>query len=161
LMLGGTAAAAGWLGVTLGGVWADRWRHSAPAGRLYVGIAAALVPLPFVVWMLSTESHAAAFAVNAVVSLTTSMWIGPGAATLQDLVPPRLRASAAAAYLLVVTFIGLALGPYTIGYLSVALGDLRSAMLWGLAANPLAALLLWVAATRLVADEATARARPA
>ena len=32
-----------------------------------------------------------------------------------------------------ITFIGLALGPYTIGRLSVALGnDLREAMLWGL-----------------------------
>jgi MFS family permease len=159
LMLGGTAAAAGWLGVTLGGLWADRWRHSAVAARFWVGIAAALLPLPFVYWMLSVESHTAAFAVNAVVSLTTSMWIGPGATTVQDLVPPRLRASAAAAYLLVVTFIGLALGPYVIGRLSVALGDLREAMLWALAVNPVAALLLWVAARRLPADEARARAR--
>ena len=42
-----------------------------------------------------------------------------------------------------VTFIGLALGPYTIGRLSVALGDLRAAMLWALLVNPVAALLLW------------------
>ena len=43
-----------------------------------------------------------------------------------------------------ITFIGLALGPYTIGRLSVALGnDLREAMLWGLLVNPVAALLLW------------------
>ncbi|MDX2169669.1 MAG: MFS transporter [Deltaproteobacteria bacterium] len=159
LMLGGTAAAAGWLGVTLGGLWADRWRHRAVEARFYVGIVATLAPLPLVYWMLSTETHAAAFAINILVSLTTSMWIGPGATTVQDLVPPRLRASAAAAYLLVVTFIGLALGPYVIGRLSVALGDLRSAMLWGLVVNPIAALLLWMAARRLPADEARANAR--
>jgi MFS family permease len=158
LMLGGTAAAAGWLGVTLGGVWADRWRRTTPAARCYVGIAAALAPLPFVVWMLRVESHTAAFALNVLVSFGTAMWIGPGATTVQDLVPPRLRASAAAAYLLVVTFIGLALGPYTIGRLSVAVGDLRTAMLLALLVNPVAALLLWVAAKRLPADEARARA---
>jgi multisubunit Na+/H+ antiporter MnhG subunit len=62
---------------------------------------------------------------------------------VQDLVPARLRGTASAAYLLVVTFIGLALGPYTIGRLSVALGDLRAAMLWALLVNPVAALLLW------------------
>jgi len=70
--------------------------------------------------------------------------IGPGAAMVQDLVPARLRGTASAAYLVVITFIGLALGPYTIGRLSVALGnDLRQAMLWGLLVNPVAALLLW------------------
>ena len=50
--------------------------------------------------------------------------------------PRALRATASAAYLLVVTFIGLALGPYTIGRLSVALGDLRLAMLLALLVNP-------------------------
>ncbi|MEO8605139.1 MAG: MFS transporter, partial [bacterium] len=154
LMLGGTAAAAGWLGVTLGGVWSDRWRRTTPAARCYVGMVAALAPLPFVVWMLYVGSNTAAFALNALVSFGTSMWVGPGATTVTDLVPPRLRASAAAAYLLVVTFIGLALGPYTIGYLSAALGDLRSAMLLALLVNPVAAALLWVAGQRLPADEA-------
>ena len=63
--------------------------------------------------------------------------------------PARLRGTASAAYLLVVTFIGLALGPYTIGRLSVALGDLRSAMLWALLVNPVAALCLWRASRSL------------
>ena len=40
----------------------------------------------------------------------------------------------AAAYLLVVTFVGLAMGPYTIGQLSDAFG-LRTALLSGLAAK--------------------------
>ena len=66
----------------------------------------------------------------------SSLWIGPGASTVQDLVLPRMRGSASAAYLLVVTFIGLALGPYTVGRLSVALGDLRTALLCALIAAP-------------------------
>lgn len=152
LLLGGTAAAAGWLGVTLGGLWADAWQRRTPAARCYVGIAAALLPLPFVIGMLRSESNALAFVLNAAVGIGTAMWIGPGATTVQDAVPPRLRGTASAAYLLVVTFIGLALGPYTIGRLSVALGDLRSAMLWALIVNPVAALLLWRASRMLTKD---------
>jgi MFS family permease len=149
LLLGGTAAAAGWLGVTLGGVWADAWQRTARGARCYVGIAAALLPLPFLVWMLRSESSALAFALNVAVGIGTSMWIGPGASTVQDLVPARLRGTASAAYLLVVTFIGLALGPYTIGRLSVALGDLGAAMQWALLVNPVAALCLWRASRHL------------
>jgi hypothetical protein len=82
---------------------------------------------------------------------------------VQDLVLPRMRGSASAAYLLVVTFIGLAMGPYTIGRMSVALGDLRAALLISLIANLLAAVLILVAGRRLPADEQglLARARAA
>jgi predicted cobalt transporter CbtA len=74
-----------------------------------------------------------------------------------------MRATASAAYLLVVTFVGLALGPYGIGQLSDAFGDLRQAMLVGLAANAAAAVLLAVGARGLPAAEAslTDRARAA
>jgi len=160
LVLGGGAAVAGWLGVTLGGLWADRWRPSRVAARCYVGIVAALLPLPVVVGMLSVESVPVALGLAIVGNALTSLWIGPGASTVQDLVAPRVRGTAAAAYLLVVTFIGLALGPYTIGRLSVAFGgDLRRAMLCSLAVNPVAVVLLWLAARHLPADEARARSR--
>jgi MFS family permease len=68
---------------------------------------------------------------------------------------PRMRAIASAAYLLVVTFIGLALGPYTMGRLSVTFGDLRTALLCAVAANALAAVFLALAAHYLPADEAS------
>jgi MFS family permease len=157
LILGGGAAVAGWLGVTVGGVWADRWRQNNPVARLYVGIAAALLPLPLVIGLLTTDSIALAFALAVVANVGTSMWIGPGASTVQDLIAPHLRATASAAYLLVVTFIGLALGPYTIGRLSVGLGDLRSAMLVALVVNPVAVVMLLLAARHLPADEARAK----
>lgn len=158
LLLGGSAAVTGWLGVTLGGVWSDRWRKTRAAARLYVGVCTALVPLPLVVWMLTTEHTWLAFALNVPLGVFASMWIGPGASTVQDLVPPHLRGLASAAYLVVVTFIGLALGPYAIGRLSVSLGDLRSAMLLVVGVNVVAALLLLRAAATLPADEARRRA---
>jgi hypothetical protein len=154
LVLGGSAAAAGWLGVTLGGWWADRWRRTTRAARLYVGVCTGLIPLPIAVALLATDHTWLAYFLNVPLGVCISMWIGPGASTVQDLVPPRVRATAAAAYLLVVTFIGLALGPYTIGRLSFALGDLRQAMLLVLVVNFLAVVLLLSAARRLPADEA-------
>jgi MFS family permease len=109
--------------------------------------------------MLFTESNTLAYAMHFLVSIGASMWIGPGASTLQDLVAPRVRSVAAAAYLLVVTFIGLALGPYTIGRLSVALGDLRMAMLLSMAVSVVAVAFLLAAARRLPEDERRAARR--
>jgi len=159
LLLGGTSAVAGWLGVTLGGVLADRWLATRPDGRLRVGMLTALAPLPFALWLLWTDSVWLVYVLSFPLSLLTAMWIGPGASTVQDLVLPRMRASASASYLLVVTFIGLALGPYAIGRLSVALGDLRLAMAFGLLANLAGALFLWRAMRSLERDHATMRAR--
>jgi MFS family permease len=105
--------------------------------------------------MLLTDNVTLAYLLNVPLGIFSSMWLGPGASTLQDLVLPRMRAIASAAYLLVVTFIGLALGPYTIGRLSVSVGSLRSAMLVALLANVLAMLCLFLASRHLVRDEAT------
>jgi fucose permease len=84
-----------------------------------------------------------------------ALWLGPGAATVQDLVLPRMRAVASAALLLVVTLVGLALGPYVMGGLSEATGDLRVAMSAGLLANLAAAAFLGLAVRTLERDEAS------
>jgi len=161
LVLGGTAATAGWLGVTLGGVLADRWRAAHPAGRLRLGMAVALVPIPFGIWFLTTESTTTAYVLNFPLSLAGSMWIGAGASTVTDLVLPRMRGVASAAYLLLITFIGLALGPYGIGIVSVRTGSLRTAMLMAFFANVLAVLCLLVAARHLPSDQASVAERAA
>jgi MFS family permease len=159
LVLGGTAAAAGWIGVTLGGVLADRWRRSAAAGRLYLGMVVAVAPVPVGIWFLTTESTPLAYVLNFPLSVTSAMWIGAGASTVTDLVLPRMRAIASAAYLLVITFIGLALGPYGIGLASVHLGSLRSAMIWAFLANGAALVCLVLGARHLAADEASVSRR--
>ena len=103
--------------------------------------------------MLVTENTVLAYVLNFVVSLTAGMWIGAGASTVQDLVLPRMRAVASASYLLVITFIGLALGPYTIGRLSVALDDLRLAMILSFFANGIAVAFLLLATRHLPRQE--------
>jgi MFS family permease len=155
LILGALSALGGWLGVTLGGLLADRLRRRSIHGRLQVGLLTAVLPLPIAWWAFTTHSTATVLALIFPLTFSTSLWLGPGASTVQDLVLPRMRATASAAYLLVVTFIGLAMGPYTVGRLSVALdGDLRSAILWSLVANAVAALLLAIAMRHLERDQA-------
>jgi MFS family permease len=161
LILGGIAAACGWLGVTLGGILADRLRRQSPIGRLQVVMLTAVLPVPFAVLLLFAPSLTVAYLFCVPLFLTTSLWLGPGASTVQDLVLPRMRAVASAAYLLVVTFIGLALGPYTVGRLSVALGSLRPALLWALLANALSLACAFYAARRLPGDEESRWARAA
>ncbi len=158
-ILGGTAAASGWLGVTLGGVLADAWRRRNPLGRLYLATIMAVAPAPLLYAMLSTENTTLALVLNFPLGMVSSMWIGCGASTVQDLVLPRMRASASAAYLMVITFIGLALGPYLLGHVSDLLGDLRRSLLFGLMGNAVALLCLIQAARHLRRDEATLRAR--
>jgi MFS family permease len=155
-ILGLTAAVSGFVGVTLGGVVSDRLRLRHANGRLWVAAATSILPVPIALAMFTTESSALAYALNFPLGVVAAMWIGAGASTVQDLVLPRMRASASAAYLLVITFVGLAMGPYTIGRVSVALGgDLRSAILYGLAANALAFVCVLVAGRSLARDETT------
>ncbi|MCA9705081.1 MAG: MFS transporter [Myxococcales bacterium] len=149
------ASVGGWLGVVLGGVLADRLRARWPSGRLYVGVITALAPIPFVLWLLQTESLTVAYGLNFFVAMLTPMWVGAGAATVQELVLPRMRASASAFFLLVITFVGLALGPYLIGKLSVATGSLRTALLLGPLANLPALVLFWLSARTMAQEQRT------
>ncbi|MGH7804177.1 MAG: spinster family MFS transporter [Candidatus Binatia bacterium] len=154
-VLGGISALAGWLGTTAGGVIADRWRLATPAGRLYVAVLTGLLPIPFAIGFLSVESRTLAYGLTFPLTLFSSMWVGVGASTIQDMVLPRMRATASAAYLLLVTLIGLALGPYTIGLLSTWFGDLRQALFAGLVAGLGAAAFAALAAREIGRDQAT------
>jgi MFS family permease len=153
--LGGITAVFGFLGINLGGVLADYWRARNPRGRLYVAMLGALIPIPAGLWMLYTPSTTLAFALNAVVAFTAAAWLGGGAATVQDLVLPRMRGSATAVYVLILTLVGLALGPFTVGLVSDWTGDLRIGLAGVLCANLGAALLIGLGARALEEDERT------
>jgi MFS family permease len=158
-VLGAIGAISGMLGVALGGWLADLARRRVAVGRLLFGIGVAATPVPLALWMLSTERAGLAYSLNVPLLLLTPMWIGAGASTVQDLLLPRMRALASAAYLLVVNFVGLGLGPWTVGRLSDALGDLPAAMRWALLANAGAALCLALALRHLARDERSLRER--
>ena len=101
--------------------------------------------------------------VSFVFSILSPAWIGSGASTINDLVMPRMRATASAYYVLMNTFLGLALGPYLMGQISdmnvasgMASGDaLREAVAWGLLMFIVSAVFLSAAMKYLENDERT------
>ncbi|MDA1075587.1 MAG: MFS transporter [Proteobacteria bacterium] len=111
-------AAGGLIGVTLGGYMADYFKSKTPSGRLIIGFVAVFGTVPAVLWMVYTDSLIWAFWLNFLYHIPSACWPGIPPTTAADLVMPRMRAVAGAYYILVNTFIGLALGPYTIGRLS-------------------------------------------
>jgi hypothetical protein len=118
LYIGLGNAAGGLIGVTLGGVFGDFFKQRHPAGRLIIGYIAVFGTAPLVLWMIYTESLMIAFVLNFVQHLFSACWPGIPPSTAADLVLPRMRAVAGAYYILINTFIGLALGPYVMGQLS-------------------------------------------
>jgi MFS family permease len=119
--IGLTGSAGGWLGVTAGGLLSDRLRLRWAPGRLWVGVLGALATAPLALALLAAEERWNAYALHFALAIAGALWVGSAAATVNELVLPRVRAAASAFYLLMVTFLGLALGPWTVGRLSEAL----------------------------------------
>ena len=120
-------------------------------------------PLAFALGFLFTDNVVTAYICSFVFSILSPAWIGAATSTVNDLVMPRMRATASAYYVLMNTFLGLALGPCLMGQLSdlnMAAGmqpgaALQAAMTWGLLAFAVSAVFLLAALKYLGADEAS------
>lgn len=167
LFLGGTAAEevatlVGWgaavscaIGVIGGGIIADRLRARDPRGRLFVCMAAIILPIPILIWMFTTRSAATFFWLVPVANVFTSLWVGAAVATLQDAVLPRMRATAGATYILGTTMVGLALGPYYVGKVADLSGSLATGIYALFAMAPFTLGALWYVSRRIAHVEAT------
>ncbi|WP_088311506.1 MFS transporter [Novosphingobium sp. B 225] len=86
-------------------------------------------------------------------SLVLTGWLPPLYAILYDQVLPRMRGITASVYLLVSTILGLGIGPYVVGLLSDATGNLRGSMLTiNVVAIPIV-VLMWLVSRRAQSDE--------
>lgn len=139
--LSSTVAAA--IGVTLGGIAADRWRSRHVAGRLYVVALGLIFSVPVTLAMFYTHSLATFFILTPFAMGLGSVWSGAAITSLQDAVPASLRGSAGAVFVLAITMIGLALGPYFVGKVAVLTGDLRLGILTAYLLAPIALFILW------------------
>lgn len=162
--IGGGGALGGFLGVILGGQLADRLRARHPGGRLLVvmlGVVGPIVPI----WIAFTTSNAPLFYFMSFLGgLLGSTALGAAAATTQDLVLPRMRGTATAAFFLATTLVGLSFGPYLVGQISDLAGtvvdgklvpNLRVGILAMIGVAPVALLLVWQAWRTVPAAEAT------
>ena len=116
-------------------------------------MAAGALVVPLTLWMLETHNVTLAYIINIVLAGINAIGAGVGASTVQDLVLPRMRGVASAFYLLVLTLLGVALGPYLVGQLSDVLGVLPLAMESVLLSNVMAVAVLGFAARHLANDE--------
>jgi MFS family permease len=154
-IIGWSGAFSAAAGVILGGYVSDLWRQRDPRGRIFVNMLSAVLPIPLVAFMLTTDNLAAFYWVNPVAHLLASAWVGAAVATLQDLVLPRMRATAGATYILGTTMVGLALGPYYAGKMSVLTGSLPTGIAMLYLMPPLTLLGLWIGSRHIARLEAT------
>jgi len=155
LIIGWSAAFSAAAGVILGGYLSDIWRQRDPRGRIFLNMLSVVLPVPIVAFMLTTDSLGAFYWANPIAHMLASAWVGAAVATLQDLVLPRMRATAGATYILGTTMVGLALGPYFAGKMSVVTGGLATgiAALYFMPVLTLAGL--WIGARHIARLEAT------
>ena len=163
-VMGLCIALGGWIGVTAGGYLADRLKERFVRGRFYICFASVGLCVPAGLGFTLTNDPTTAYVFYFLLSAVSPMWLGCAVATVNDLVLPRMRALASAYYILMLTFIGLALGPYSIGLVSDVLGasgysparSLQLAMIVGLGALVPAFIYLY-AASRFLPDEEESR----
>jgi MFS family permease len=164
VILGLSGAIAGWMGVSGGGILSDRLRVTRAKARLEMGMVTALVSGPLAFIMVQAGNVTMAYVFNFIYQLFSPFWIGSAVALANEMVVPRMRATASAYYILAVTFIGLALGPYTVGQISDRLAKaggltsgqaLGTAMKWSLVAYAIGFIFLWLSSRHVVKEEAS------
>ena len=112
LILGGV------LGLIIGGWLSDKISVYIAGGKAYFCLVCAVLAIPFTIFF-ATEDNA----FNALVFFALSYSfmvapIAPAAAMLQEITPNRMRGMLSAFYLLIVSLIGLALGPLIVAFLN-------------------------------------------
>ncbi|WP_375383115.1 spinster family MFS transporter [uncultured Sphingomonas sp.] len=148
-IIGGNGALGGLIGVTAGGIVADRLRRRYATGRQMVVLFGSAAPLPLMVVAFTTASPPVFYVCLLVTGMLASCALGASAATTQDLVLPRMRGTATATFFLGTTLLGLAIGPYMAGRISTLSGSLSTGVLSMLAVAPIG-LAAAIAAYRLV-----------
>ena len=169
-ILGANGAVSGFVGVIIGGRIADYLRTKNPAGRVVMiifGVVAPIVPI----WIGYTTGNSTLFyTMNFLAGMFGATALGAAAATTQDLVLPRMRGTATAAFFLGTTLVGLSFGPYMVGQISdlagtivdgKPVGDLRTGILSLIGVAPIALGLLLYAYRAVPEAEATIAERAA
>ena len=164
LQFGLLSAALGVAGPLISGPLSDWVNSRWPGpGRVWVTIVAlALSPL-IAMWVYRSPSAGDFYLRFTLYSVVLTMWMPPLYATMFDLVLPRMRGITASTYIVVTTIFGLGIGPYAVGMISDATGDLGLAILSINWVSPVIVVLLLILAARVTRDEGAilSRARAA
>jgi len=167
--IGLTAAFGAWLGISVGGFLADKLKERWEFGRLLVGLICIVTMLPFAYGVFFATDLKWVYIFNFFAMFFSPMYIGPATSTVNDLVPPHMRGTVSAIYLMMMTFIGLAMGPFVMGQIStayakagVAVGPaLRTGVAWGYLMLAVAFVLIVIACFTIQRDKRNAAAAAA
>jgi MFS transporter, Spinster family, sphingosine-1-phosphate transporter len=156
LQFGFVAAGMGIFGPLIWGPLSDKLNRNFPgAGRAWVGLFAMGVSPIMSFWVYFAPDATNFYLRFVPYSLVLTGWLPPLYAIIYDQVLPRMRGITTSVYLLSMTIIGLGIGPYLVGMISDATGELRTAMLCvNAAAIPIVVLMLLIA-KRAQRDEAS------
>ena len=136
-------------GITFGiGIWGGgalvNWAvRRSPAAYAIVPCLATVVLIPSFAAALLVDSWQWSLALMLVPMIACTIYVAPALALVQNLTPPRARATASAILLLMFNLVGLGCGPLVIGIVSDALAPVHGAasLRWALlAVLPVAAL---------------------
>ena len=118
-LIGLITAVGSFIGVIGGGYFGDKLREKYVGGRLYViFVGGILITVLGCLGMIYSESKNVSLLFNFIYHIGSSVYVGCAATTVTNLVLPRMRAMAGAFFILTLSMIGLALGPYTLGRIS-------------------------------------------
>jgi len=161
LQFGLLSAALGIAGPIVAGPLTD-WLTTRMGARGRIGLiifALAISPF-FGIWTYSAETSLSFYLRFTIYSLILTLWLPPFYAQLLELVLPRMRGITFATYTIVMTLLGLGMGPYFVGIVSDRNGgDLGQAIIAVNVVAPVIVVLLLVVLFRINREEATIRER--
>jgi MFS family permease len=128
-LLGKWGLIAGTAGTLFGGVLADSLRRRYETGRVVAVSAGLLLGGPLAVWLLTIRDPELFQAVFLLAFFCLSWYNGPITAVIFDVVPPRISATVAGAYLLFIHLAGDAIALPLVGTLSDRFGLDRAILL--------------------------------
>ena len=111
----------GVFGVTstlLGGWIADKTGKKDARNTLIAPALAVLLTVPIYMLAMTVDSAVLSFTLLIIPYLFNYFWYGPVYSATQGLVPPHMRATAAAILLFIINFVGMGFGPTLVGYIS-------------------------------------------
>ena len=108
----------GMLGTWLGGVIADRLGPQRPGAYAAIPAICFLLAAPAYAAALFAPSLPVAWILFVIPQMLGLAWLGPVITAVQQLVPPSMRSTASASFLLINNFIGIGFGIYMFGELS-------------------------------------------
>ena len=148
----------GLIGIWLGGQLGDRFGAKNKGAYALVPALAFVATTPFFAFGILSDSIWVSFFVFLIPTALGLAWLGPVLAAFQGIVPPNMRATASALFLLINNLVGIGLGDLLLGAMSDGLSaqfgeeSLRYSILCGSSFYLIAAALLFASSKLLERD---------